>query len=80
MLITFLLIGVISGWLAGTIIRGRGFGCFGNLIVGIIGAILGGYLFEKMGIHIWGNLGRIAMSVVGAVIFLVLISLFKNDR
>ncbi len=80
MLITYLLIGVVSGWLAGTITRGRGFGCFGNLIVGIIGAMLGGYVFRILDIHIWGSLGTIAMSVVGAVIFLGLISFFKNDR
>lgn len=43
-----LLIGISSGFLAGTLIKGRGFGCFGNLMVGILGSFLGNWLFKHL--------------------------------
>ena len=46
----FLLIGLAAGWLAGQIMKGRGFGLIGDLIVGIIGAFLGGHLFSWLGL------------------------------
>jgi len=49
-LIIFLIIGAIAGWLAGNIMKGKGFGLFGNIVVGIIGALIGGFLF---GSSIW---------------------------
>ena len=44
--IMFLIIGAIAGWLAGTIMKGRGFGLLGNMVVGIVGAFIGGFLFS----------------------------------
>ena len=49
-IVVFLLIGLLAGWLAGKIMKGRGFGLFGNLAVGVVGALLGGLLFKLMGI------------------------------
>ena len=46
----FLLIGLVAGWLAGKLWRGSGFGLIGDLIVGVIGALLGGWLFGRLGI------------------------------
>ena len=48
-LIIFLAIGAVAGWLAGLIMKGRGFGLLGNIIVGIIGAVVGGFLFGLLG-------------------------------
>ncbi|RIK72891.1 GlsB/YeaQ/YmgE family stress response membrane protein, partial [candidate division KSB1 bacterium] len=45
-LLWFLLIGLAAGWLAGTIMKGSGFGLIGNLVVGVIGALLGGFIFD----------------------------------
>ena len=78
MFISFLIVGIVSGWLAGSIVKGRGFGCFGNLVVGIIGAMIGGYIFRILNIYVGGFLGHIAMSVVGAVLFLFVVGLVKN--
>ena len=50
----FSIIGAVAGWLAGQIIRGRGFGLIGNLIVGVIGALLGGILFDLLRIAAGG--------------------------
>jgi len=44
-LIIFLLIGAVAGWLAGVIMKGGGFGVVGNIVVGVIGSLIGGWLF-----------------------------------
>jgi len=74
----FLLIGLVAGWLAGMIMRGRGFGLGGNLAVGVIGAVLGGYLFRWLGVSFAGTLGTLLMAMAGAVILLFLIGLIRK--
>ena len=49
-LLIMLAIGAVSGWLAGIVMKGGGFGLIGDIIVGIIGAVVGGYLFGLVGI------------------------------
>jgi len=73
-LIIFLLIGLAAGWLAGLIRRGRGFGILGNLIVGVIGALLGGFVFRLAGIAAYGLLGKLILSTAGALLLLFLLS------
>ena len=46
----FLLIGLVAGWLAGLLVKGRGFGWLANMIVGVIGAFIGGFLFGQLGV------------------------------
>jgi len=79
-IIWFLLIGGVAGWLAGLIMKGRGFGILGNIIVGIIGGVLGGWLFGAFGIAGAGIIGRLITALVGAVILLFIVSLFKKKR
>jgi uncharacterized membrane protein YeaQ/YmgE (transglycosylase-associated protein family) len=43
--IAWVIIGLIAGWLAGTVSRGRGFGCIADIILGMVGAVLGGWIF-----------------------------------
>jgi uncharacterized membrane protein YeaQ/YmgE (transglycosylase-associated protein family) len=74
----FLLIGAISGWLAGQLWKGSGFGLIGNIIIGIIGGFFGGWLAGKFAIGGGGLLWQIIISAVGAWILLFLISLFKK--
>ena len=74
----FLLIGAISGWLAGQLWKGSGFGLFGNIIVGIIGSIFGGWLAGKLGIGGGGLLWQIIIAAGDAWVLLFLISLFKK--
>lgn len=52
--IWFLLIGILSGWIAGELTRGSGFGLMGNLIVGVLGALVGGFLFDVLGVSPMG--------------------------
>ena len=73
----FLLIGLVSGWLAGMISRGGGFGLWGNLITGVVGSFIGGYIFSLMGINTYGTIGSIIASTLGAIILLWVIRMFN---
>lgn len=77
-LVIFLLIGVAAGWLAGRVMKGGGFGLFGDMIVGVIGSFLGGWLFGLLGISAGGLLGLLVTAFVGAVVLLYLIRLVKR--
>ena len=77
-LIIFLCIGALVGWLAGMIMKGGGFGIIGNIIVGILGAMLGGWLLPKLGITIGGEFGGFITAVIGAVILLFIVGLIKR--
>lgn len=77
-LLWFLLIGLAAGWLAGTIMKGSGFGLIGNLVVGVIGALLGGFIFDVLSIQSYGPVGSLVTSVVGAVALLALIRVIKK--
>ena len=77
-LIIFLCIGALVGWLAGMIMKGGGFGVIGNIIVGILGAMLGGWLLPKLGLTIGGDFGGFITAVIGAVILLFIVGLIKR--
>lgn len=77
-LIYYLLIGLIAGWLAGKVTEGHGFGVIGDLVVGVIGALIGGFLFGLIELHPSGFIGSLITSSIGAVIFLWLIRKFKH--
>jgi len=78
-LLIMLVIGAISGWLAGVIIKGGGFGLIADIIVGIIGAVVGGYLFGLLGISAGaGLIGSIVTATAGAVTLLFVIRLIKR--
>jgi uncharacterized membrane protein YeaQ/YmgE (transglycosylase-associated protein family) len=77
-LIWFLLIGLIAGWLAGQVMKGGGFGVIGDMIVGVIGAFLGGWIFSMLGISAGGIIGAIITAFVGAVVLILLLRLIKR--
>jgi len=72
-------IGAIAGWLAGLIVRGAGFGLIGNIVIGILGALLAGWLLPQLHVELAsGTLGSIINSTIGAVIILVILSLVRR--
>lgn len=79
-LLVALLIGAVAGFLAGQIMKGRGFGILGNIIVGVLGAILFGALFGNLNLLNSPILNEIAGGTIGAVILLFLIGLFKKSQ
>ena len=78
--IWFILIGIAAGFLAGKIMKGGGFGILINLLVGIIGAVIGGWVFGLLGISTDSLIGSLITSVVGAIILLGVIALFKKGK
>ena len=78
-LLVWLAIGAIAGYLAGMIVKGMGFGTIGNILVGIAGAAIGGWLLPRLGVFGMGSIaGAIITATIGAVILLFLISLIKR--
>ena len=54
--IWFIIIGLVAGWLAGVVMKGGGFGVIGDIVVGVVGALIGGFLFRSMGVFPGGGL------------------------
>jgi uncharacterized membrane protein YeaQ/YmgE (transglycosylase-associated protein family) len=77
-ILIFLCIGIVAGFLAGKIMRGGGFGLLGDMVVGVVGAFLGSWLFGMMGITTWGLAGSLITALVGALVLLFLIRLVKR--
>jgi uncharacterized membrane protein YeaQ/YmgE (transglycosylase-associated protein family) len=78
-LLVLLIVGAIAGWLAGIVVKGYGFGLVGNIIVGIVGAFLGSYLFPSLGLwDLPGWPGAILSATIGAVILLFVIGLIRR--
>ena len=79
-LLIWLALGAIAGFVAGQIMKGRGFGVLGNIIVGILGSFLGGYIFSSLGVSAGGGMiGSILTAVIGAVVLLFLVGLIKRN-
>ncbi len=79
---TFLLwvvIGLVAGWLASAVVGG-GFGVIGDIVVGVVGAFLGGFLFQKLGVSVpfGGIAGTIFVAFIGAVVLLLLLRLIRS--
>jgi uncharacterized membrane protein YeaQ/YmgE (transglycosylase-associated protein family) len=79
-LIGWLLIGLIAGWLAGKLARGRGFGCITDIVLGIVGSVIGGWVFVKLGIFGGGFWYSLAAATLGAVILVSIAHLFMSGH
>jgi uncharacterized membrane protein YeaQ/YmgE (transglycosylase-associated protein family) len=76
-LLIWILIGAVAGWLAGQIVKGGGFGMLGDIIIGMIGAVIGGWLLGGI-IVIGGLIGSIVLATLGAVILIVIIRVLRR--
>jgi len=75
----FILIGLTAGWMAGQLKAGSGFGVRGDIIVGLIGALLGGFVFRTLGLSTGGKLfGSLIVATIGAVALLFILRLIKK--
>lgn len=77
-LLIFLAIGAVAGWLAGTLMKGGGFGLLKNIIIGILGSIIGGFVFGLLGISWGGLVGSIVTATVGAALLLLILGKVKK--
>jgi uncharacterized membrane protein YeaQ/YmgE (transglycosylase-associated protein family) len=74
----FAIIGIVAGWLAGQVMKGRGFGLVGNLVVGVVGAIVGGFLAGSLGIGANSLTGSLLIATLGAVVLLAIVGALKR--
>lgn len=83
-ILSWIIVGLIAGWLAGEMMRGSGFGLVGNIIVGIVGALIGGFLASALfnvadpvsGI----NFTSILVAFLGSVVLLAILRMFRGSR
>lgn len=75
-----ILIGALVGWLAGKIMKGGGFGALKNILLGIAGGFIGGWLFRQFGVQLFSGdvLNAIVQGLIGAMILLFVFGLFKK--
>jgi uncharacterized membrane protein YeaQ/YmgE (transglycosylase-associated protein family) len=77
-LIWTIVIGILAGFLAGKVVKGHGMGVLMDLVVGIVGSVLGGWIFGIIGLAAFGLIGRLVVAFVGAVILLLLVRALKR--
>ena len=80
-IIVTLAIGAVAGWLAGVVVEGAGFGLIWNMIIGIAGAFIAGFLFPRLGLGLTlggGIVGAIVTAALGAVVLLLVVNLLKS--
>jgi len=81
-ILSWIVVGLIAGFLAGVVVKGGGFGLIGDIIVGILGGLLGGWIsvnLLNLGDMTGINLGSILIAFVGAVILLLVLRLIKRS-
>ena len=79
-IITWLIVGLVAGVLASLVVGGAGYGILGDIVVGIIGAFIGGWVFTQAGWHtpFNGIAGTIFVAFIGAAILLVILHLIHR--
>jgi uncharacterized membrane protein YeaQ/YmgE (transglycosylase-associated protein family) len=77
---TVLLVGLFVGWIASFLVEGQGLGTLKDILVGILGSFVGGFLLRVLGLTAYGLWGSLMMSVVGAVVFLFIVELLTRPR
>jgi uncharacterized membrane protein YeaQ/YmgE (transglycosylase-associated protein family) len=77
-LIGVLIIGLIAGWLAGKLMRGSGFGVVVDILLGLVGAVIGSWLFGQLGIYATGTIGFLATATVGAMVLVGAVHLLRG--
>ena len=80
-LLAWLIVGLIAGFLASTIMRGGGYGMVGDIIIGIVGAFIGGFLVNLLdpGVN-FGFWGSIVVAFIGACVLIALLRAFSRGR
>jgi uncharacterized membrane protein YeaQ/YmgE (transglycosylase-associated protein family) len=75
----WILIGLISGWLAGKILNGNGYGMMADIGLGLLGGIIGGMIFEILGVRAHNFIGAILMSTAGATALVIATRIIRDE-
>ena len=78
-LIIMLLVGLVAGWLASVAVGGVGYGILGDIVIGVLGAFIGSWLFNALGVGVplGGIAGTIFVAFIGSVVLLVLLRILR---
>ncbi len=79
-LLILLVVGALAGWIAGLILRRRGFGVVGNLVIGVLGSFLGRWVLGVLGFGVHGQVAALVTAILGAVFLLWLLSFVPRGR
>ncbi|HEX9069605.1 MAG TPA: GlsB/YeaQ/YmgE family stress response membrane protein [Ktedonobacterales bacterium] len=83
-ILAWIVVGGIAGWLAGLVVRGSGLGVIGDIVVGIVGAFIGGFVLSVLLPGTFGfsgfNFGSLIIAFIGAVILLLIVRLVTRNR
>lgn len=79
-LISWVLVGLIAGWLTGLVMKGRGYGCVVDIVVGLIGALVGGFVVGFFIRGTAGFLGSLLIATLGAILFVALLRFLTGGR
>ena len=77
-LVYTVIVGLIAGWLAGQVMKGGGYGVVVDIILGILGGVVGSWVFGLLDLHAGGLIGRIVVSFVGALILVWIVHQIKK--
>lgn len=77
-LIWTILLGILAGFIASKLVSGSGQGLLMDLVIGIVGSVLGGWIFTLVGLAAYGLVGRLVMAVIGAVVLLLIVRAIKR--
>lgn len=77
-MIAAILIGLIAGWLAGMLMRGSGFGILVDIVLGLVGAVVGSFIFGVFNVAPAGTIGYIVMATIGAVVLVAIAHALKR--
>ena len=78
--ILWIIVGIVAGWLAGVIMKGGGYGLIGDLILGLVGALVGGFLFNLIlpSAEPTGLIGSLIVATIGAVVLVAIVRLIRG--
>jgi len=69
--------GILAGWLAGLLVKGRGFGLIGDLVIGLLGGFIGGWLAGLFGLQTVNWLGNVIMAALGGVVLVLIVRVLR---
>jgi uncharacterized membrane protein YeaQ/YmgE (transglycosylase-associated protein family) len=75
----WIIVGLVSGWLAGKIINGVGYGMFCDIMLGLVGGVVGGIIFEILGVRAHNFVGAVLMSTAGATALVVATRILRDE-
>jgi len=76
--LAWIISGIVAGWLTGLVMKGRGYGLIGDLVVGLLGGLIGGWLFSFFGVTAQNWLGEILVAVIGGVVLVAVIRVLRR--